>query len=444
MAKNITGHIREKKGLYYAVINYYTVDNERKQKWYPTKLTVRGNKKKAEMFLRQVLNDFEKSSETHLDMSGNKNSELPAKDNKRRTIIDDNKDNSSNAYKNKELQDIPKAEISNMLFSDYLLKYVPLTKNRKKVIENTTYSGYLDNIKYPIGPYFEEKGIKLCEITAEDIQEFYNVQLSRKKANGEYIKPNTVIHYHAIIRLALCHARKMEYIDRNPMDNVIKPTKNPFVGSFYSVEELNELIKVTKGTKLELPVIFGGFYGLRRSEIVGLRWSAIDFDNNVLYINHKVTVPRVNGRKKIDAKDGAKTKSSVRALPLTESLKDRLIELKEEQKVYQKKFKRSYSKEWLDYIMVDELGGLILPDYITCAFKHILEKNNLRQIRFHDLRHTCASLLLNKGKQKGVDLKDIQAWLGHSDFATTANIYSHLDAASKTNSLSTLEGVVQL
>ena len=111
---------------------------------------------------------------------------------------------------------------------------------------------------------------------------------------------------------------------------------------------------------------------------------------------------------------------------------------------YQKKFKRSYSKEWAGYVMVDELGGLILPNYITSAFKHLLKKNELRVIRYHDLRHTCASLLLNKGKTNGVTLKDIQVWLGHSDFSTTANTYSHLDANSKFSSLNTLAGVVNL
>lgn len=444
MAKNVSGHIREKKGLYYAVISYYTTDGERKQKWYPTKLPVRGNKKKAETILRQLLNEFENPSEVNIDWYNDDSKKLVIDNEGNAEVVEVKKAISSDVIEDMELQDIPKEQVANMLFSDYLLKYVPLTRNRKKVIEDTTYSGYLDNINYPIGPYFKEKGITLGEITAEDIQEFYNVQLKRKKPNGEYIKPNTVIHYHAIIRLALCHARKMEYIDKNPMELVVKPAKNQFVGSFYSVDELNELIRVTKDTKLELPVIFGGFYGLRRSEIVGLRWSSIDFDNNVIYINHKVTTPCIDGAKKIDAKDGAKTKSSVRALPLTETLKVRLLEIKEKQKMYQKKFKRSYIKEWLDYVMVDELGNLILPDYISSSFKLVLEKNNLRHIRFHDLRHTCASLLLNKGKQKGVDLKDIQAWLGHSDFATTANIYSHLDATSKTNSLSALEGVVAL
>ena len=168
------------------------------------------------------------------------------------------------------------------------------------------------------------------------------------------------------------------------------------------------------------------------------------FDNNVFYVNHTVTTPNIDGKKTIVAKDRAKTKSSLRALPLNEDLKDRLIEIRKQQGQYQKKFKRSYDKKWLDYVMVDELGGLILPDYITPAWKRLLEKNNMRVIRFHDLRHTCASLLLNKGKHDGITLKDIQVWLGHSDFSTTANTYSHLDATSKVSSLTALSGAVSL
>ncbi len=71
-------------------------------------------------------------------------------------------------------------------------------------------------------------------------------------------------------------------------------------------------------------------------------------------------------------------------------------------------------------------------------------KQNMRVIRFHDLRHTCASLLLNKDKHDVITLKDIQVWLGHSDFSTTANTYSHLDATLKVSSLSALSGAVSL
>ncbi|MBQ1169800.1 MAG: site-specific integrase, partial [Oscillospiraceae bacterium] len=80
-----------------------------------------------------------------------------------------------------------------------------------------------------------------------------------------------------------------------------------------------------------------------------------------------------------------------------------------------------------DYVCVNEMGTLISPNYISVAFPKLLEKNGLRKIRFHDLRHSCASLLL----ANNVPMKQIQEWLGHSDFSTTANIYAHLDYSSK-------------
>lgn len=437
MSKNVTGTLREKKGLYYAVINYYNEQEERKQKWFPTKLTVKGNKKKAEAILKQVLKEFEVpiSKTDMLNACLNQKIQIEHTDDK--AIVNVKKVIPTEVIEEMSLDDFPKDEVQFLLFSDYLKKYVPLTRKRKKQIEETTYSAYVGNINNPIAPYFSEKGITLGELTSKDIQDFYDVQLERVTAN-------TVIHYHAIIRLALCYARKMGYIKENPIEEVDKPEKNFFVGKFYNSDELSEVIKLTKNTKLELPVIFGGFYGLRRSEVVGLRWTAIDFDNNVFYVNHTVTTPNIDGKKTIVAKDRAKTKSSLRALPLDEGLKERLLEIKDQQEQYQKKFKKSYNRKWLNYVMVDELGDLILPDYITPAWKRLLEKNNLRIIRFHDLRHTCASLLLNKGKHEGITLKDIQEWLGHSDFSTTANTYSHLDATSKVSSLSALAGAISL
>ena len=109
----------------------------------------------------------------------------------------------------------------------------------------------------------------------------------------------------------------------------------------------------------------------------------------------------------------------------------------------EKKLKKKYSSKWLDYVMVDEKGDLIKPDYITYAFKKLITDNDMRNIRFHDLRHTCASLLLNKGKGK-VTMKDIQEWLGHSDYKTTANIYAHLDLSSKNLSLETLTDIIKI
>ena len=110
-----------------------------------------------------------------------------------------------------------------------------------------------------------------------------------------------------------------------------------------------------------------------------------------------------------------------------EPFEELLLRLKEEQAQNRKLCGRSYSKKYTEYIYVDQLGQLIKPGYITQHFPQVLEKNGLRRIRFHDLRHSCASLL----HANGVSMKEIQVWLGHSDISTTMNIYTHLDVDSK-------------
>ena len=119
-----------------------------------------------------------------------------------------------------------------------------------------------------------------------------------------------------------------------------------------------------------------------------------------------------------------------RTLPLVPVFRERLLALQEEQKENRKLCGRCYNKKYADYICVDAMGNLLKPDYLSDSFQIILRNYHLRRIRFHDLRHSCASLLL----ANGVPMKMIQEWLGHSDFSTTANIYSHLDYASKVSS----------
>ena len=104
-----------------------------------------------------------------------------------------------------------------------------------------------------------------------------------------------------------------------------------------------------------------------------------------------------------------------------------LIQLKADQARNRKLCGKSYNTDYLDYIYVNEIGDLIKPGYLTQHFPALLEKKGLKRIRFHDLRHSCASLLF----ANGVSMKEIQAWLGHSDISTTMNIYTHLDVDSK-------------
>ena len=120
--------------------------------------------------------------------------------------------------------------------------------------------------------------------------------------------------------------------------------------------------------------------------------------------------------------DRAKTKSSLRTLPLVPPIRDRLLMLKGQQDTYRRLCGKSYNRDYLGYLCVDEIGNIIRPNYVSEQFPKLLEKNGLR--------HSCASLMV----MNGVSMKQVQEWLGHSTFSTTADIYAHLDYKSKQGS----------
>lgn len=206
-----------------------------------------------------------------------------------------------------------------------------------------------------------------------------------------------------------------------------RPKAAPFVGSFYDSAEVQKLFEAAKGSKLEIPIFLGAFYGLRRSEAIGLKWDAIDFQNDTITIRHTVVSCYIDGKQVQKAQDITKTKSSMRTLPLIPAFKELLQHKKKQQNEFQRMCGKNYNKDYLGCICVDEMGWLLSPHYLTEAFAKLLKKHGLRKIRYHDLRHSCASLLL----ANGVPMKQIQEWLGHSDFSTTANVYAHLECNSK-------------
>ncbi len=379
----VAGHLQEKNGMFYVVLNYRDENGRRKTPWISTNLPVKGNKKRAENFMMDVRRNF-----------------VPP-----------------NVQRIEEREAMQKGDI---LFTDFLLKWLRVAKSTVKL---TTYASYEMMATRIIIPYFETLNIKLKELTTEDIQEFYSAQLER-------VSTNTVIHYHAVIHRALKYAVKIKTIQSNPAVNVERPRKEKFIGSFYDKKEINTLFDIIQGHPLEVAIKLAAFYGLRREEIIGLKWTAIDFENNTLTIQHTVTECNLDGKHIEVASDTAKTDSSLRTMPLVTNFRAMLLAKKEKQEHYRKLCGRSYCKEYLDYIFVNEMGERWKPRYLSDGFKRILEQNGLRRIRFHDLRHTCASLLL----ANNVPMKKIQEWLGHSDFSTTANIYAHLDYQSKISS----------
>ena len=329
----VAGHLREKKGYYYAVLNYTDSLGKRKTKWISTGLTVKGNKKRAEAILMDARRNFNPEE--------------------------------------------PKVMNGDSLFADYMENWLDIIKSSVAV---PTFASYSTTVKKIVAPYFREKEVTLKNLTAKDIQEFYLSELER-------VSPSSVIHYHTNIHKALKYAVKIDLIDVNPADKVERPKKDRYVGSFYDADEANALFEAAKGSKLELPILFGAFYGLRRSEAIGLKWDAIDFDQNTITIRHTVTSCDLDGKRVLVASDTTKTKSSMRTLPLVPFMRERLLTLKEEQQENRRLCGRSYIKDYLEYVCVNEIGDLIKPHCVTESFPKLLKAKGMRQIRYHDLRH---------------------------------------------------------
>ena len=381
----VAGHLREKNGYYQMILSYNDEYGKRRTKSISTGLPIKGNKKKAEAMLLEARKNFD--------------------------------------------NEIKKSPADTILFTDFLIDWLEMMKNN---VEITTYANYCMVIKSRINPYFQKLGLALSEVTPKHIQDYYQYGL-----NVEKVSANTVIHRHANIRKALQYALKLGLIDYNPADRVERPKKNKFSTTIYNEKELDELFEVVKGKRIEFAVILGAFYGLRRSEVVGIKWDAIDFERKTFTIKHTVTQVSLDGKVTMIEKDRTKTKSSHRTLPLVKPFEELLVRMKEEQAINRIVCGAAYCNDYSEYIYVNELGDLVKPNFITQNFAITLANSGLKKIRFHDLRHSCASLLYSHG----VSLKEIQEWLGHSDISTTSNIYTHLDFSSKVSSANAILNV---
>ena len=333
----IAGHLQIKNDYYYMVLSYLDANGKRKQPWFPTGLPIKNNKKRAEKMLLEL-------RQTYVPPAEHKsNGELSA----------------------------------DMLFADYMELWLEVVRNS---IEITTFSSYTQMVKGKIVPYFRKTGVKLGELQARHIQSFYLYELKTVSAS-------TVIHEHANIHKALKYAVKMDLIPYNPADKVERPKKQKYIADYYRLEELEQLFEATKDHPYSLLIQITAFYGLRRSEALGLRWDAIDFERNTITIRHIVTNAKIDGKCEIVCADRAKTKSSLRSLPLVANIREKLLALKEQQKENKRICGNCYNREYDGYVFVDAMGNIFNPRNLSSNFSKLLEMKGLRHIRFHDLRH---------------------------------------------------------
>lgn len=249
----ITGCLQEKNNTYYAVL-YIKVDGKRKTKWIPTGLPVEGTSdRKAKKAFDQIRLEYVQEQE-----------EIERKEAEERT---------------RELIEGKQNPQAKVLFINYLQKWL---LQSKPTLARSTFNGYKTMVDGRIKRYFTELDISLGEVTPQHIQDFHDSIFE------DGYTPNTVIHYHAILRKALQNAVRKDIIKSNPADKVDRPKKNVYKAQFYSAEEIMELFDAVEGDPLEICVKLAAYYGLRRSEVLGLKWDAINLEQKTISIKHKV------------------------------------------------------------------------------------------------------------------------------------------------------------
>lgn len=392
----VTASLIIKKNNYYVVTYYKDVFNKTQRKTHRTGIkAITGTKKLAERKKEEIRSEYEKEINSKASLS----------------VLDED-------------------DKSNIKFCDYMTNWL---ETIKPTIAETTYAGYYRIVHGKLYDYFKNLGITLKQLKPYHIQNLYS-ELYKLGLKG-----NTILRYHANIRKGLQRAVTMEILTYNPADNVEKPKAQNYIATFYTRSELQTLFTALKGNIIKLPVLLASYYGLRRSEVLGLKWSAIDFDDKTIIIRHTVSQTKVDDILQIVARDKTKNNSSYRTLPLIPEIEKILLDEKTIQEENKKFFKREYKNDD-GYVCVNDDGSILKPDYVSHKFHQLLIDNKLRNIRFHDLRHSCASLLLHNN----IQMKDIQIWLGHSSYNTTANLYSHVDSSSKELSANVIGNVLSL
>ena len=367
MSGNITGSLQVKKGYYYAVVNLIGPDGKRRQRWISTGYPEKGNKRNATQRLREIINELEgQNIRFH----------------------------------------------NGMKFWELLELWLEATKMR---VRESTYRNYKIVMEAHIIPYFKNTGVKVRDLCPHHLEEYY-------RAKMETLSANTIHKHHANIYSALEYGRKNRIVNTNvARDAWTPPIQRKQVGSFYTIEQITELKKAIAGDQVEVPLMLIISYGFRRSEALGLKWDAVDFQRKQITIKATVVISGTE----VKYSENTKSKASVRTLPMSDELVKYLKGVLKKQKQDKIKYGNLYHDD--NYVCAAEDGTVIHPANVSKRFKKIAKASGLPVIRLHDLRHSAATNLL----AMGFTMKEVSVWLGHADITTTLNIYSHVTEESK-------------
>ena len=348
---------------------------------------------------------------------------LPVKNNKRKAqaLIPDLI--KKHAYLESEV--LTKTHIDrNITLCDYLDRWL---KGKKGEVRQVTYEGYAARIR-SIKIYFEPLKLKLRAVTPADLDTYFKWCLSYGKCSqktGERmpLSVRSTRGYKSILSAAFDQAIIDGVVESNPVTRVrVHGKKNRDYAEeylFLTREELSDLIHFLEREEPRFTAIafIAAYYGLRRSELLALRWDAIDFKKHTLSIRRSIV--RVTT---VMESDMTKTPAGRRTLVLFPMAEKCLLRLKAEQKENAAFYGNTYQNT-RGYVFTWEDGRCYDPDFISTKFAKLTKAFGRPEITLHKLRHTCISLL----SELGWDLKKIQYWCGHADFSTTANIYMHFN-----------------
>ncbi len=275
-----------------------------------------------------------------------------------------------------------------------------------------TISYYRYTLKY-INSYFADKAIQ--SITPIDVEKFL---LYLRKDRG--LSAQSIQHHYRTLRIIFNFAVKQEIILKNPVEKVDKPKIPRKKVDAFSKEEAEKFFEATNNCQLDCKCMLNLLIttGLRRGELLGLQWKDIDESSCVLHVNRNVTYTKETGI----VVDTPKTEAGNRLIPLMNGVMVMLMELKMQR---QRKNPKAKIDDSFIFPNKDDIFEPRSPSAVTQKVKRFMKDNDLPALSPHDLRHSCATLLL----QNGADIKSVQEILGHTNATTTLNFYVRSDMA---------------
>ena len=385
----VSGHIRKRVNKnnsisYQIIIELPISSNGKRNRKYKT---INGTKKQAEKVMRKMMDDLENH-----------------------TYIEDN--------------NVTVAEFVENWYKLYLTDLSP-----------TTLKGY----EYQIENYIINQDIgkiRLQDLTTSDVQQWINSLYEESPLSNKPLSAKTVKNIYHNLCAAIDKAVVLELVKKNVCKAVSLPKVQKYTAEVYDEKEVQALLNAIKGTDMELPLMIDINLGLRRGELLGLKWKHIDFEkgfvsieDNMIEVKKEVSADRLLTK-------SPKSASGQRVIPISSALNEYLKKAHTDYLLRKLKMGKDFFDG--DYVVCQENGKPYKPNSFTDKFNNFLKKNKLKHIRLHDLRHTNATLMLTQG----ISPKVAQMRLGHSDYSTTMNIYSHVLKSVETEAAEKIENAI--